>query len=93
MDHPSPQCGPFECAQEEVGLAPRSQTVRPRVLDHPRLCREHREMVHLPMFGTQIGANTLFGDSAGDQVSGSTKNQTFKWSILKITPIYTQTIS
>jgi hypothetical protein len=33
-------------------------------------------MVHLPMFGTQISANTLFGDSAGDQVSGSTKNQT-----------------
>jgi hypothetical protein len=32
----------------------------------------------VPVFGTQIGANTLFGDSGGDQVSRSTKNQALK---------------
>jgi hypothetical protein len=46
-----------------------------------------------PVFGAQIGANTLFGDSAGEQVSRSTKNEALKWSVLKITPIFPRTIS
>jgi hypothetical protein len=32
------------------------------------------------VFGVQIGPNTLFGDSAGDQVSRSTENRALKWS-------------
>jgi hypothetical protein len=32
--------------------------------------------------GAQIDANTLFGDSAGEHVSRSTKNQALKWSVL-----------
>jgi hypothetical protein len=46
-----------------------------------------------PTFSVQIGVNTLFGDSAKEQVSRSTKNQTLKWSVLKDTPISSQTIS
>jgi hypothetical protein len=50
-------------------------------------------MVYLPVFGALIGANTLFDDSSGDQVSGYTKNQALKLPVLKITPISPQKIS
>jgi hypothetical protein len=45
------------------------------------------------VFGAQIGANTLFGDTAGERVSRSTENQALKWPVLKITLISPRTIS
>jgi hypothetical protein len=55
--------------------------------------RESTTRRSVPVFGAQIDANTLFDDFAGDQVSGSTKNQALKWSVLKITPIFPWIIS
>jgi hypothetical protein len=44
-------------------------------------------------FISVFGTNTFFSDSAGDQVSRSTKIQALKWPILKITPASPHTIS
>jgi hypothetical protein len=74
VDRPSPGVDLLDIRREGDAPAPRSQTVWPRAVDHPLLHREHRHVVHLPLFDAQIGANTLFGNSAGDQVSGSTKS-------------------
>jgi hypothetical protein len=45
------------------------------------------------VFGAQIDINTLFGDSAEDQVSRSTKSWIIKWPVLKTTLMSPQTIS
>jgi hypothetical protein len=47
----------------------------------PRTIRasvESTDRRFVPVFGAEIGANTLFGDSAGKHVSRSTKNQALK---------------
>ena len=69
VDRLSPRRGEGRLDVRREGATPtsRSQTVQSRVMNHPRLHREHRQMVYLPMFGALIGANTLFDDSAGEQ--------------------------
>jgi hypothetical protein len=53
--------------REGVTLASRSWTIRASTESTARWL--------VPVFGVQIGANTLFVDSVGDQMSRSTKNQ------------------
>jgi hypothetical protein len=49
---------------------PRSRTIRPKAVDRSRRCRGHRRTVHHLVIGAaQIGANILFGDSAGEEVA------------------------
>jgi hypothetical protein len=86
VDHPSPR-------RRLSGRTERRSRTSAQVADRPRLPREHHQAVHLLVIGAQIGANTLFGDSAGVQVSISTKNHALTWPIQKITPISPQTIS
>jgi hypothetical protein len=58
--------------------------------DRPRRRRGHRQAVHHLVIGAaQIGANILFGDSAGEEVADLKIRLT--WPILKISTVLLQT--
>jgi hypothetical protein len=66
LDHPALSADRPEACRGGYAPAPMSRTVRPCDVDHPSLRKERRQTVRSGV-GADLGANTLFGDCAGDK--------------------------